>query len=287
MEHTNTNGTSREGVCEKKRQGTGNIKSFEEMAAEQSDLNVIIYNRTSNRSQAGKGNVKLKEKTESLCREVEELLDPYRIVGVVQKVERGKVDSKRPCLEQAVSLAEQQDNPVIVTYELTRFIRALDYDRIKNNQAWPTKEEFDKLHRLTHHIPLATVLPPYLTESERHSLATRKTGKAGRPQVISDDKMVQIVDALGQMYLHMNYGYRCRSKDPEQDGFRFKWTYSIAQVAREFEESPSTIRRALERPSPQGPTWRQLCLTAAGIDYDYSSQDLEEDMQEDMQEALS
>jgi hypothetical protein len=86
---------------------------------------------------------------------------------------------------------------MVVAYDLSRLLRAETYDRKTNRDAWPTPEEFRQLHAMTFGVPLATVLPPWLSERDRQSYLTKRTGKAGRPRSGIWDRVPEVFAALG------------------------------------------------------------------------------------------
>ena len=63
---------------------------------------------------------------------------------------------------------------------------------------WPTPEEMARLLELAkqYGVILATIEDPTLTESQRHSLATKAGGKAGRPSSITGENALGILDML-------------------------------------------------------------------------------------------
>jgi hypothetical protein len=97
------------------------------------------------------------------------------------------------------------------------------------------------LHKLTQGVLLATVESPFLSEDERHSRATRRTGKAGRPRVVDDDLALKIFAEVGMIFM--------------SDFGRVRWSPSLRELAKWFRVSPATILRLLYRPSPTGKTW--------------------------------
>jgi hypothetical protein len=82
---------------------------------------------------------------------------------------------------------------MLVTWDVSRFIRSEAYHRGTNNNVEPSPEEFSLLHERTHGLILATIVHPSLTESERHSLATKRSGKCGRPSIIDESKALKIL----------------------------------------------------------------------------------------------
>ena len=136
----------------------------------------------------------------------------------------------------------------MVAGDLSRFLRARSYSRTRNRNAWPTQEEFARLHELTLGVPLATVESPLLSEDERHSGATKRTGRAGRPRAVGDELAEKIFAEVSTIF--QSYG-----------SDRRRWFPSLRQLSRMFHVSPATIHRLLYQPSPfslTGQTWLGL-----------------------------
>jgi hypothetical protein len=208
---------------------------------------VVLYYRESGRSG------KLTEKADALLRDVREVVCPrHRLRQIVRKVEKGKLSDPqhRATLERVCDDARRL-GAMVVTSDLSRFVRAATYHWRKNPLAWPTEEELEDLRCLAGGVPLVTFERPDLTEGERHSLATRRTGRAGRPRKIDDELAARIFDALD---------YFCW--DPSG---RPRWGRPLAAVARRFGVSPGAIVQAADRASPTGRTWREEALRRAEV----------------------
>ena len=107
----------------------------------------------------------------------------------------------------------------------------------------PTPDEFARLHELTGGVILATIADPSITEAERHSLATKRTKKCGRPRKPLDVRdAYRILEALGTR---------------DSDG---RWKVSIAAVAKNLGIPPARIQRFLDSPVPglEGLRWKDL-----------------------------
>lgn len=212
------------------------------------DHGIVVYNRVSSYGkQTGKDKSKLQEKTDAARAEVRARA-PGKLRCTVQGVELGKLSAPRPKLRRATDYAARHEL-IIVANDLSRFIRSEAYDRHTNNEAVPTAEEFARLHELTGGAVLATLADPLMTEKERQSLATRRTGKAGRPRSIDDALAEKIFADLGWLVYLENGTAR--------------WECPIAEVARAFGVSIGAIYRALHRNSPSGKTWWRLALEKA------------------------
>jgi hypothetical protein len=204
------------------------------------DASITLYSRVSSYGQAGRGKARLEEKTDAVASAVRDIA-PGKLRRIVQAIEEGKmVFPCRDALAEAAKDARQRKG-ILVAADLSRFIRAKKYSRTKNRNAWPTPEEFGRLHELTQGVPLATIESPLLTEDERHSRATRRTGKAGRPRAIDDDLAVRIWAEV-EMIHWSDFG-------------KVQWFPSLRELARAFRVSPATILRLLYSPSPTGKAW--------------------------------
>jgi hypothetical protein len=206
---------------------------------------LVLYNRVSTGSGAGRGQEKLRAKTYAVEDQIQAMTD-RRIRRLVYVIEKGKLSARRPGLIDAADSASHR-RAILVAPDLSRFIRSEAYDRLtEKRHAWPTEAEFDRLHEVTFGVPLATLLPPLLSEDERHSLATRRTGKAGRPRSIDDQLMASIFEAE-------HFGYI--------DGRgRWHWSYSLLSLARRHGVSKHALLRAANRPSPDGRTWKERAI---------------------------
>jgi hypothetical protein len=135
---------------------------------------------------------------------------------------------------------------MVVAPDLSRFIRAKAYDRRTNRDAWPTREEFMALGEMTGNVVLATLAHPSLQEDRLHSLATKRTGKAGRPRSIDDELAERILAEVAHLFQRYDGSYQ--------------WCPSLRQLAKMFHISPAGIIRMLKRGSPSGPTWFDVFL---------------------------
>jgi hypothetical protein len=121
------------------------------------------------------------DKANAFVRELRASAPGREVLPVVAVVEKGQISTPRPGLEQACRQAREIGG-MVAAPDASRFIRAEAYDRQRNRDAVPTPAEFAKLYAIADGVPLATLKPPNLTEDQRHSEATRATGKAGRPK---------------------------------------------------------------------------------------------------------
>ncbi len=138
---------------------------------------------------------------------------------------------------------------ILTAGDLSRLLRAEEFDHSTNLEAWPRREEFAEFHKRTFDVVCATLADPLLSEKQRRSLATRRTGKCGRPRTISEEMMVEIVEYLDCLII---------------DGWgRFRWWNPIPEVARCFGVSRHAIMRALKKPSPTGESWYDRGLRTA------------------------
>jgi hypothetical protein len=230
------------------------------------DADLVLYNRCSSWGQAGRGKAELAAKTRAVYRAVRAAAPDRPLRAIVSGVEEGRVlDPANPrrhlrdAAGRAAGFAARTGRPVIlVAADLSRFIRAAAYHRVTNPEAGPTAAEFARLRELTGGVPLATVADPGMTERERQSAATRRTGRAGRPRRIDDEMAAWIFGTLGPYWLCPERGWI--------------WSYPIDDlVAEARDEFPDrwdrVTRRAIHRAagltSPDGRTWRERAMEAA------------------------
>jgi len=213
------------------------------------EAGIAIYNRVSSWGQAGKGKAKLVEKTDTIVKEVL-MFAPGKLRHTVQGVEEGKPSAKRPKLLEAAEVAREH-GLILVASDLSRFLRSEAYDRRKNHEVKPTPEEVTEFREtIGWDIILATIAHPTITESERHSLATKRTKKCGRRRKPLDVRdAYRILEALG-------------SRD--SDG---RWKVSIAVVAKRLGLPPARIQRFLDSPVPglEGVRWKDLVNPASAF----------------------
>jgi hypothetical protein len=187
---------------------TGGILHLPAALERHRDAGIVLYNRVSSYGQAGRGKVNLDAKTDPLVCEIKR---ERRVVAVIRAIEEGKLSTPRPKLVEAAAEAKRSA-AILVAPDLSRFIRAASYSRTRNRNAWPTAAEFDRLHELTLNVPLATVLEPFLQEDARHSAATKRSGKAGRPCRIDDALALEVCSAIKMVEIGLDrHGYDCVS----------------------------------------------------------------------------
>ena len=85
-------------------------------------------------------------------------------------------------------------------------------------------------------------------------MATRRTGKAGRPRVedVDPDLPIRIFAEVGMI----RWVETRRGRGWGQ--LRSYWTPPLAVLSKWFHVSPATILKLLDIPSPAGPTWREI-----------------------------
>jgi hypothetical protein len=213
----------------------------------------LFYSRVTSRQQAGpksKGMPKLKAKTAALRAEAERLV-PDRVLQdpVFQDQEEGRLSDPRRCLVAAAAFAAEH-GLALLAYDLSRFLRAWDYHRTKNPEAWPTPGEFAGLRELTLGVPLVTVADPRLTEAERHARRMKRAEGCGRPQEISPQKEAAILAALGRPRL-------------DRGPSRVRWQTPIEAVAGEFGVSVGAVKHFLRKPSADGTSYRARAYARA------------------------
>jgi hypothetical protein len=218
------------------------------------EAGIIVYNRVSSWSQAGKGKVKLKAKTQAVVEEVGLLIEAVirlrtsegemsscRLQFTAEGVEEGKLSAKRPTLLRAAEYAERHGGSgpmILVASDLSRLIRSEAYDRRMNPEAQPTPEEFARVREMTGGMVLATLEDSPLTETELHRKAMKGASRCGRPSEVDPALAERIFEELG-------------SWRP----FCWRFEESIASVARRCGVTKSKVQRLIESAVPE---WYRL-----------------------------
>jgi len=148
----------------------------------------------------------------------------------VRAVELGKLSAKRPKLLEAIQAAREY-RAILVARDLARFLRSESYGP-KNRIAEPTAVEVAELLTMADGVRLATIEPPTLTEWERHSRATKASGKCGRPRKISHDLAYRILEILGFPIVG--------------DGGRIEWEVPLSVVAERFGVTKAMVQRLVD-----------------------------------------
>jgi hypothetical protein len=255
----NSTGIIAEGGLNRKRREAGGILHLPDALELYPERRLVLYNRTSGYGkQTGQDRSKLAEKQMVLYRAVRKLTDrPLKAVISIPG-ERGKLSAPRPGLTDAARRAWKL-NAILVAYELSRFLRPEAYDPRTNPHAEPTADEYRQLHEMTGGVVLATVLPPWLSEGERHSHATRRTGRAGRPSSMTHDLSLDILDQMG--FCHKD-GKGRREWDFSMGGAA-KWL--ARRTGKSMAAAKSMIQRLLDAPVPEsicrrpGQRWKECC----------------------------
>jgi hypothetical protein len=210
---------------------TGGVLHLPDALALYPELRLVLYARVSSWGQAGKEKAKLVAQSYAVADEIRQRQAAEKMLRFVREVKEGKLSIPGRRLVEAAEYA-RKCGAMIVAADLSRFVRSESYCRRTNRDAWPTADEFTRLRELTRGVVLVTVADPLLSEDERHSLATRRTGKAGRPRSIDDDLAARIFAALGPLVL-------CR--------FGVRWLGArIEVVAAEVGVSKYAILRAAD-----------------------------------------
>lgn len=208
------------------------------------------YHRCSTRKQAGPGRSLLAEKARAAGEAMYEMA-PGRLRRVTPfyGIEKGQITSPRPTLTEALSYAWSH-GAGIVAADLSRIIRSDEFGP-NNIEAVPRADEFQGLEELSKGIVIATLLPPETTEGERRSLATKRSGKAGREA--KTDPM-RILGLLGRK---------------KKDG---TYEHSFRKVAERCNSGKDAVARLLAKTVPDGSgrcwgdldcpaeVYRQLCI---------------------------
>jgi hypothetical protein len=225
---------------------TGGVFQFSEALERYPDAaSIVLYYRVSSWGQAGKGETKLEDKTHAVIIEVLRLARD-KLRRIVRAVEEGKLSKPRRKLLAAIEYARayqkaSRSRVILVTGDLSRFIRAESYHRVKNREARPTPEEFAKLRAMAGGVILATLADPAMTESERHSRATRATGRCGRPPDPVDHKLnLRILATLGRPFASSITGSLQWGEDT-----------SLSKVAKQFNVAKSKVQRLVDGRVPR------------------------------------
>jgi hypothetical protein len=219
---------------------TGGILWFPEALERYPDAKFVVYNRVSSWGQAGKGKVLLEAKTDAVVDEVYKLA-PKRIRRIVRGIEEGKLSKPRPKLIEATRSAVVR-GLLVVTSDLSRYIRPEAFCHRTNREAWPTPEEFDVLRKRTGGAILTTLAHPSITESQRGSLATKR-GNPGRPSTMTPELAIEILHELGSWH-----------------PFAKRWETSVRAFARRVGVTQGLVQRLLSSPVPA-----QCCDGRVGV----------------------
>ncbi len=195
--------------------------------AEYPDMKLALYNRSTTRKSAGKGQVLLAARSEAFAEAVRRLA-PGRVKRMpLFGIEPGQVWCPRPVLVEVATYAKERGYGIGVP-DPTRLVRG---ERKKNRNTDPLLADLDRLHEITFGVPLVSLADPTLTESERQSAAIRLSGKAG-PKIKADEKqLLKVFGLLGR----------------KRNG---KWEHSFRQIAARCPFSKDAILRILQRPVP-------------------------------------
>lgn len=217
----------------------GGILHLPKALARYPESKIVVYHRCSSWGQAGKEKIKLIERSDRVQDEVRAKA-PNKLKRVaIYGVEEGKLSVKRPKLIEAAKYASQH-KLILVSADLSRFIRAEAYSRRTNREAVPTIEEFALLREMTLNVPLATLLPPNFSESGRHRVATKRSNCAGRPNSIDLRTALRIFALLGMGIMETD----------KNGNDRIKWEQPVSEVAKKLKVSKSSIFRLLNAKLP-------------------------------------
>jgi hypothetical protein len=226
------------------RPETGGVFKLEEWERPAPDARgVALYDRTSGWTSVAAG--KLEARKEWMMDQVRKVCSlPLRFIPC-GRVESGKLSDYRPHLINVTEHARKH-RLIVVARDLSRFIRAEEYDRRTNRLAWPTFEELRKLWDITFKVPLATLWSPDLKEDERHKMTVQAAAemgrRPGRPSIV-DRKAQKIFRITSHIFW---YG----------DTNQFKWQPSLRVLAARFKISPAALSKLPWRPAwPGGPSW--------------------------------
>lgn len=190
---------------------------------------VVLYCRVSEPSQVNNG---------SLERQKLDELQEHRAAGANVRQfcygqESGKLAKPRLLLREAIERARKRGG-FVSAGNLSRLLRAADYERRTNWDVLPTQAEIEKLLKIADGVPLATRLHPSLTPKEIHALATKRGNQksVGRKSKIPDTLKIRILELL-----------------EEEDA------PSIASIARRFDLPKQPVHRFVNE-------WKQYMYPA-------------------------
>ncbi len=213
---------------------------------------IVPYHRVSSWGQAGPSRCRLDAAADRLVQSIRRAAPGKLRRTTFREVIEGKPSireaRKRPTqLDLAAQYASERGH-MLVAFDLSRFLRSEAYNSATNQTAWPTSEEFEWLRARTLGVPLATIVHPLATEGVRLSLATRRTGTAGRPATaMTPGQFLAVLQLLGPK---------------RKDG---RWSRPIREVAADLGVSASAINRLLDGESPAGVRWRDLTHPAEAL----------------------
>jgi DNA invertase Pin-like site-specific DNA recombinase len=215
------------------------ILPLDEAWAVSPTVNVVLYGRVSSYNPAQRKS--LADQIAFGQRHINALLEPATLKAICAGVEPGRISAKRPKLILAFEQAAKHQ-ALIVARDVSRLIRAESYDRKTNRDVSPTPEEMGQLLELAteYSVIVATIEDPTLTESQRHSQATKAGGKAGRPSTIDYYEAMRILET-------------------------FECGESYTDIAARLGISRSKIQRLLDQkvpadliPSAEGMRWKEF-----------------------------
>jgi hypothetical protein len=214
------------------------VQYFPELIVTDTESPLTLYNRVSSDKQAGTQDVDLHRKTQTSIDELNQLA-PGRLAAVFQGTEEGKFSLPRPTFYKALADARQR-GAILVASDLSRFLRSEGYDSETDRKVSPTRAELDQLRRTAGAVVLSSISSPFLSESKRQSFLIKRSGRAGRPRVLSNDTLPlvsSIMYELGPCYVNDKGEY----------------VYTQASLHDVEERSPvsrRTIRRWIDTKSP-------------------------------------
>jgi hypothetical protein len=210
----------------------------------QATVNIVEYCRVSSWGQSSNGS--LDNQALAVHRAIREFAAPekLKVRWIVRAVELGKLSAKRPGLREALKVASKY-TAILVARDLARFLRSESYGP-KNRIAEPTAQEVAELLAMADGVLLATIEPPTLTEWERHSRATKASGKCGRPRKIGHELAYRVLESLGLPF----FG----------ESGRIEWEVPLSAVAKRFRLTKALVQRLVDSPIPgkSGRRWKDV-----------------------------
>jgi len=252
---------------------------------ERADVAVqCVYNRMSSRNQAGRGKAKLKKMTTSVTHDVQQATQRV-VLKVFYGVEEGKPGSDRPAFDDLIAWANtwaaDTDKKILIwVRELSRILRAKEFHKQRNREAWPTTEEFDDLIGRFHpNVFFATLIRPTASESEMEVLRRKWLAehgyKGGRPRspIWNNHELIKLIFSLLGEIEEPEWSL---NKPGASARPALRWQRSLSTVAKWLAENASKrglppmsakaaralILRLLDSPVPnayrRGTTWKEM-----------------------------
>lgn len=200
---------------------------------------VILYCRVSELAQVHNGSLKKQQDWEQLAVQAE----GGRICNTVAGRERGKLSGRRRLLLRAIKEAQHHD-AILVARDLSRFVRAEDFNRRTNWHANPTSKEIEQLLELAAGVQLATRIHPDCSPAQIHYQATvsgMNGARPGKKSAIEDDPKVAV-----EILEEREFAGWSLSKIAETHGFTKRQVQVFTDKWKKFQRPTYEYRRSPE-----------------------------------------